>query len=232
VSDKYVQSLAGSIIIVVVRTIALFVAMGGMLVADRVYGLMMTMCGLGVAFGIHAFQLTLRLQPWLWPLPGVKRVLSESDGAFGFRRKHEVHTGVDLYCDEGQEACAIEDGQVLLVVEFTGERVGSPWWNPTKAVLVLHGNCVVVYGEIEPLPTIRDEMRVRRGQPLGKVLRVRKKNCGKPTTMLHLELWESTEDVVQHYTGNKATVANDWPLDGKRPKGLLDPTSWLKDAEV
>lgn len=174
-----------------------------------------------------------KLHPlWLWPLPGAKRALSKDDGAFGFRRKHEVHTGVDLYCSEGQEVCAVADGRVLLETEFTGDRAGSPWWNPTRAVLIEHDGRVVVYGEIEPVPGCCRGVLVRRGDPIGKVLRVRKEDCGKPTTMLHLELWESVEAVVARYTGDNARVANDWPLDGKRPKGLLDPTSWLKDAEV
>jgi hypothetical protein len=169
---------------------------------------------------------------WTWPLPGVPRNLPTDDGAFGFVRKHEVHTGTDLYCNEGQRVRAVEDGHVLLVVDFTGEKAGSPWWNPTQAVLVQHGRRVVLYGELQPLPEIKRGAYIERGQTIGHVLRVRKADRGKPTTMLHLELWESARSVLARYAGANATVTVDWPLGAKQPKGLLDSTSRLKEAKV
>lgn len=195
---------------------------------------LLAVLGLGIMLGVQIMWQLFRPQPWLWPLLGVPRKLSKDDGSFGFRRKHETHTGVDLYCAEGQEVQAVEDGEVLLITDFTGEKAGSPWWNPTKAVLVRpwSDGQVVVYGEIEPLATLKVGARVFRGQPLGNVLRVRKEDHGKPMTMLHFELWASTEDVLRNYTLDKAAVANDWPLDAEQPAGLLNPTQRLKEAEV
>jgi hypothetical protein len=166
--------------------------------------------------------------PWAWPLPGVARRMPKDDGAFGFVREHEVHTGVDLYCGEEQMVHAVEDGSVRLVVDFTGERVGSPWWNPTKAILIQHGRHVVLYGELRPHPEIKIGARIDRGQSLGHVLRVRKRARGKPMTMLHLELWASVGSALRNYAGANAAVAADWPLGKKRPVGLLDPTRQLE----
>jgi hypothetical protein len=41
-------------------------------------------------------------------------------GAFAARRRHDVHTGVDLYCSEGEPVLAVEDGDVVNVEPFTG----------------------------------------------------------------------------------------------------------------
>ena len=39
---------------------------------------------------------------WYWPLPGCSTPPpTQGDGSFGFTRRHEVHTGVDLYCEPG-----------------------------------------------------------------------------------------------------------------------------------
>lgn len=187
--------------------------------------------------GIERIAAEMGTQPWLWPLEGDDvRSLPEDDsvfdGTFGFERKYETHSGVDLYCNEGQIARAVDDGRVILVPDFTGENAGSPWWHPTKAVVVDHGDGkFVVYGELEPWATIRPGVSVRRGQPLGRVLRVRKEARGKPTTMLHLELWASEATVMATYEGERATVACDWPRGGERPSGLLDPTPWLALAK-
>lgn len=175
----------------------------------------------------------MNMRQWLWPLPGVARKLSETDGAFGWKRRYEIHTGSDLYCLEGQEVTAVDDGHVLLVTDFTGEAAGSPWWNQTKAVLVRHyGGYVVVYGEIEPAADLKVGTPIKRGQPLGHVVRVRKQDRGKPMTMLHFELWRDVESALNNFCADDAMeVACDWKLDGKRPDGLLDPTRSLLDAE-
>jgi len=41
----------------------------------------------------------------------------EELGAFGVTRKHDVHTGVDMYCEQGDEVVAMEDG-IVVAVEF------------------------------------------------------------------------------------------------------------------
>lgn len=108
---------------------------------------------------------------------------------------------------------AVEDGEVVAVLPFTGPAAESPWWLPTWAVLVEGVSGVVLYGEIEPVPSLA---HVRAGDPVGHVLTVLRHDKGKPTQMLHLELYEhGTRDCV-------------WWREGERPKNLLDPTEQLK----
>lgn len=49
-------------------------------------------------------------------------------GAFGFKRKHDFHTGIDLYCNDFDSVFAIEDGIIVNIEQFTGPEVGSDWW--------------------------------------------------------------------------------------------------------
>jgi murein DD-endopeptidase MepM/ murein hydrolase activator NlpD len=138
-------------------------------------------------------------------------------GAFGVKRKHHTHEGVDLYCPEGTAVRAVEKGRVVAVIPFTGPNAepASPWWHDTQAVLVEGASGVVVYGEIKAFVKVDDEILV--GQLLGTVTPVLTKDKGRPMTMLHLEL---------HVAGTRD--AYEW-LD-ERPASLLDPTSYLLEA--
>ncbi len=116
--------------------------------------------------------------------------LPPAEGMFGAQRKHDVHTGIDLYAPVGTEVMAIYDGEVIGVENFTGPEVGSPWWNTTQAVYIVHpvnrvAEVVVVYGEISPI--VKVGQRVLSGQVIGHVQQVLKKDKGKPMSMLHLE---------------------------------------------
>ena len=186
--------------------------------------LLLSMAGWVIAWAI--IDDNLLRQRWRWPLP-TRDPLPTDVGAFGALRKHEVHTGVDLYAPVGTPVRAVADGYVLLVTPFTGDNAGSPWWNTTQAVLVAHNDGVVVYGEIEPC--VQEDRRVSRGQIIGTVMRVRKQR--EPSSMLHLELWSSLDKAIYNYTGARALIASDWLPGEKRPKGLLDPTPYLKRAE-
>lgn len=112
-----------------------------------------------------------------------------SPGAFGSVRKHDRHTGIDLYCEEGTEVLALEAGTVVAVVEFTGPDTDppSPWWNATRAILVEGNENVLCYGEVNPHVAVGDQ--VTTGQVLGRVLRVLKENKGLPMSMLHFEMY-------------------------------------------
>lgn len=138
-------------------------------------------------------------------------------GAFGVRRKHHTHEGIDLYCPEGTPVRAVEDGIVVAVIKFTGSETypPSPWWEDTEAVLVEGESGVVVYGEITATREVGD--LVQGGSLLGYVVRVLKEDKGRPTSMLHLELHEpGTRD------------AYEW-LES-RPDSLLDPTAYFLTA--
>jgi hypothetical protein len=87
---------------------------------------------------------------WCWPLPNVPKLLPDTPGRFGAVRKHDVHTGVDLYCAVSTKVVAVEAGEVVVIEPFTGPDAASPWWLSTEAVLVEGASGVVVYGEVHP----------------------------------------------------------------------------------
>jgi murein DD-endopeptidase MepM/ murein hydrolase activator NlpD len=156
---------------------------------------------------------------WCWPL--ARRELpppsAPAAGAFGAVRRHDVHTGVDLYAEEDAAALAVEDGVVVAVEDFTGPGAGSPWWLDTQAVLVEGASGVVLYGEVHPAVGVGDV--VRRGDVVGRVRRVLRHDKGRPTAMLHVEL---------HARGTRASAW--WRHGEPRPAALLDPTEHLRGA--
>ena len=136
-------------------------------------------------------------------------------GAFGTRRKHDIHKGIDLYAAEGESVSAVEDGVVVDVCPFTGEIAGFPWWEDTYAVYIEGKSGIVVYGEID-LPHLKIGDKVTVGGFIGKVKRVLVKDNGRPLSMLHLEL---------HEHGHIHT--HQWSIGCSKPKGVLDPTTYL-----
>jgi murein DD-endopeptidase MepM/ murein hydrolase activator NlpD len=150
---------------------------------------------------------------WIWPLPGEDKYTSYA-GMFGAIRKFDVHTGIDLYCQPEQKVIAVEDGEVVLIENFTGENANppSPWWHETKAILIEGSSGVVVYGELRPLETIKVGQKIWAGQYIGNVITVLKKDKGTPMNMLHLELYKP---------GTRETVV--WNLGEPQPDSLLDP---------
>lgn len=139
-------------------------------------------------------------------------------GSFGAKRKFDMHTGVDLYCNEGDTVFAIEDGLVVLVEEFTGKNANSEWWNDTKAVHIEGISGVIVYGEIEPNIEIIEGLTISAGQKIGMVKQVLKHDKGRPTCMLHVELYKH---------GNRQSCI--WTPDKTKNKNMLNPTEMLID---
>jgi hypothetical protein len=159
---------------------------------------------------------------WSWPFP--RRHIGAmpapgSPGAFGVQRKHHIHEGVDLHCDEHERVYTVEAGIVVGIVNFTGPKAGSPWWLDTKAVMVEGASGVVLYGEIDPVFGLMLGERMKAGESIGHVKRVLRHDKGAPTSMLHLEL-----------RAPGYTELFDWPLNQPKPDWLLDPTQHLKDA--
>ena len=132
------------------------------------------------------------------------------NGKFGAIRKHDIHTGIDLYCSANAEVKAIESGIVTQITPFTGPIANLPWWNNTHAVVIKGASGYILYGEVAPLVELGQMIEAE--QVIAKVLTVLKKDKGLPTTMLHLELYsENIEPVI-------------WNHGEKCPKGLLDPS--------
>jgi len=139
-------------------------------------------------------------------------------GAFGVVRKYDVHTGVDLYCNEGDPVHAIEDGVIIAIKPFTGEIAGFPWWNDTWAIAVAGPSGIINYGEINPCDFEEGDV-VKEGTLLGHVIPVLKEDKGKvpSTSMLHVELYKN-------YQGGWV----EWSLNTPQPSRLLNPTYILK----
>lgn len=137
-------------------------------------------------------------------------------GSFGVRRRHDVHKGIDLYAEVGTDVYAVEDGKIVDICWFTGEPLGMPWWEDTKAVYVKGKSGIVVYGEIEPDPTLNVGDTLCCGRKIGTVKRVLKKDNHRPLSMLHLEL---------HHPDHIHTPQ--WEIGQPKPIGVLDPTPYL-----
>lgn len=137
-------------------------------------------------------------------------------GLCGAVRKHDIHTGLDFYCEQGDSVSCVRDGVVVDVFQFTGVAVGSPWWNDTFAVVVESGDRIFVYGEVTP--SVSRGTQVVVGQLLGHVIPVLRVDKGNtPMSMLHLEVWEKA-----HYKKNCI-----WFRGHHKPDGLLDPMEVL-----
>lgn len=142
--------------------------------------------------------------------PLVKLNPISPEGDFGAVRKHDIHTGIDLYCKENETVYAIETGIVQKIQPFTGKKAGSGWWHDTEYIGVLGKSGYIIYGEITPL--VKEGDKVLAGQAIAQVKTVLKKDKGRPMNMLHLELYSK--------------VVNDpfiWNLNEEKKPELLDP---------
>jgi murein DD-endopeptidase MepM/ murein hydrolase activator NlpD len=141
---------------------------------------------------------------------------SNEQGMFGAKRKYDIHTGIDLYCEENDRVYSEVDGIVHKIHPFTGAIANSPWWNDTLAVMVYHPEIqkTFLYGEI--LTKIKVGRTVKAGQEIGRVKTVLKKDKGKPMTMLHMECYKGLQ--------NNAVW---WYHDKKCPNNLEDITKYL-----
>jgi hypothetical protein len=141
-------------------------------------------------------------------------------GGFGAVRRHDLHTGVDLYVADGTALFAIEGGYVVALDRFTGADVGTPWWNETWAVLIEGAHGGICYGEIQPAAWLRPGVFVYEGAVLGMVRQVLRADKGLPKSMLHVELYQTG------YRGGWA----EWAIDSPQPEGLMDPTPLLREC--
>ena len=132
--------------------------------------------------------------PPLLPMPDLP--VLQHCGAFGARRKFDIHCGVDLYAPVGENVYAIESGKVVYSGWFTGPECRTPWWNNTKALYVFGDTATIVYGEIEIVDGIEEGSKISMGQHIGNVLAVLKKDKGKPMSMLHLAMKQRGYDVL------------------------------------
>lgn len=156
-----------------------------------------------------------------WPLknkiPNIP--LINSMGDFAFKRSFYYHPGIDLYCEEGQEIQAIEDGIVSHIENFTGPDAdpASPWWNETWSILIEGASGALGYCELKPSNHIKIGLKVLAGDIIGQIIPVLKKDKGNGTTMLHFE---------QYVAGTRHHVT--WYLNENKPEELVDPRILLE----
>lgn len=135
---------------------------------------------------------------------------------FGYVRKHDIHTGIDIYTLEHSEIYPFIEGKVVSIEQFTGEEVGCSWWNKTYCVVVETTLGLMLYGEIIPDASLKINQNATSETLLGKVTPVLKKDKGiNPTNMLHFEIYSS------------APVGVVWNLDESKPSNLLNPLESL-----
>jgi murein DD-endopeptidase MepM/ murein hydrolase activator NlpD len=140
-------------------------------------------------------------------------------GSFGTSRKFDVHTGVDLYCKNLEDVSPMKEGTVVRVGSFTGEKTNTPWWNDTDYIMVRSDDEVLLYGEVTAY--VKVGQYVKRGDLIGRVKQVLKKDKGLPMSMLHVEMYDVdfNEEPVE------------WKLGEEKPDKLLDPTELLKSIK-
>lgn len=131
-------------------------------------------------------------------------------GRFGAIRKYDIHTGLDLYCEDGDSFYAFEDGEIINIFNFTGDLAESPWWENTKGILIRSDKFSLLYGEVETELNIGDF--VKKGDRIGSVKRVLKEDKGLPMCMLHIEAYNID------YFGEGVI----WNLNEDKPDMLLN----------
>ncbi len=163
-----------------------------------------------------------KVMRWKPPILNSVVPVGRHPGAFGYVRKFDTHTGVDLYTIDGDAVYAVEDGVVVDRNWFTGANVNMPWWEDTEAITVEGVSGVVLYGEVTPLVNVGDS--VKAGDLIAHVKRVlpeHKRRNDIPhhsTSMLHVELYD------HGYRGSWAV----W--NENKPSELCDPTPFLMNA--
>ena len=146
-------------------------------------------------------------------------------GSFLHKRKMHTHTGVDLYTNDGAVIYAVENGKVVGIEDFTGNKQNTPWWEDTKCLLVEGASGVVCYGEITPVDFSMGTS-IERGEIIGRVKRVLKTGKERPDieghslSMLHIEMYK--HGVYRAFEENGENLS-DW-------NDLRDPTQFLIDS--
>lgn len=153
--------------------------------------------------------------------PGIP--IDDHPGAFGVKRNHDIHSGIDLYCSKDSYVTPVESGTVVCIEPFTGPSDDTPWWNDTSCIMVEGASGVVNYGELSPSSNIKLGMTVRVGDVIGKIIpvlpeeKLRSDIPGHSTSMLHIELYK-------HGVYSPSKI---WPHNENPPCSLIDPTPYL-----
>jgi 3-polyprenyl-4-hydroxybenzoate decarboxylase len=187
--------------------------------------------GIGALSDINAIIDVVNNYQWNLPLNFINKDFSDylpkhnEPGSFGFKRKYDIHTGVDIYCKDNDKVYAVEEGEIIDKGVFTGKKANYEWWNETNYVVIKGKSGYVLYGEINDcIFNIGD--KIKQGDFIGNVKAVLDKDKirndirNHSNAMLHIELYKEY---------NKPII---WNLNEKRDKNLLDPTPYLKNCII
>jgi len=137
-----------------------------------------------------------------------------------YRKIDIFHSGIDIFCPLGSKVIAAEDCKIVRAWKFTGPP-DAPEYRNTWAITVKNdtGN-IIVYGEVKK-PKVKVCQNIKAGSTIGFIAQV-EHNGNEPVKtrrcMLHFELYKK---------GTRKTV-DWWCRKQKKPKNLLNPTSYLK----
>lgn len=152
--------------------------------------------------------------------------INRHPGAFGCPRKYDIHTGIDLYGDEGDFVRVIRPGVVIRNSQFTGAALGFSFWLDTDAVLVKDDEGFYLYGELKSSLKVGDV--VKSGDIIGKLLpvlppeKIRSEISGHSNVMLHLERYDLSYDPSIQYDSGLTWPS--WELNNPKHPFLQDPT--------
>lgn len=126
------------------------------------------------------------------------------------------HAGVDLYAPVGTSILAMADGTVIQTYAFYGG---------TYAIEINHGSCIARYGEVDA-----DSILVARGDKIKQGQKIAEvgKLLGLKVSMLHLEMYKTTEDPIM--PGKQLTQRGQPPY--LRRSDLIDPTPSIDQASL
>lgn len=127
-----------------------------------------------------------------------------------------AHAGCDLYFPKGTIIHAIADGTVV--------RGPYYFYNGTYALEIDHGTFLARYGEVQENTLVRENDRVRAGQPVARVGHLT--NISVPSDMLHLEIYDKSAHGPLTVSGSEGLEASDGRPFMRR-KDLVDPAPFL-----
>ncbi len=155
---------------------------------------------------------------YFWPVPSTKKKIPKSKSKRGFGRNKEnnrFHAGTDILAKHKSDVVSIEDGIVKNIFLFTYPSLDKyNKYEKTYAIAIQHKDKnFALYCEIEK-PKLKLGQKVKAGQKIAKVGKI---FAHKPKhTMLHFEYHSKLP--------KKTTI---WHK-GRKPKGLLNSTQYLK----
>lgn len=139
---------------------------------------------------------------------------------FGAIRKHDIHTGIDLFTNKDEPVYSMTKSKVVKIGWFTGINSvpSSPWWKDTQYIICETEwdgeKLYFLYGEVSPC--VVEGQELSPGDKIGTITEVLKNDKGLPTTMLHFEVYKS---LPEHPVF--------WYRNEEKPDILLNPTKIL-----